>query len=103
MTYEEMQRIRCAALAASVLLQAIEDYQELLVKFDRIRAERSEVGDFFLSGTKRPYGFLWICDHLDVDPEKIRMELNTRNLMHRMRKVRRMQKQYEEQRIAKGI
>ena len=97
MTYEEMQGIRCAALAASVLIQAIEDYQ------GHEREHREDAKRFFASDSKRPYGFLWLCDHLDIDPEKIRMELNTRNLMHRMRKVRRMQQQYEEQRIAKGI
>ncbi len=99
----DIQDMRCSALAAQVLVAAIEDYQRLLVKFDRIRAERSEVGDFFFSDTRRPYGFLWLCDHLDVDPEKIRGELNTRGLMQRMRDAREMQKRYEERRMARGI
>lgn len=97
MTPTRLQFLRHKALAASVILKAIEDYQ------GHERAHREDAKRFFASDSKRPYGFLWICEMLDTDPEKIRMELNTRNLMHRMRKVRLMQQQYEEQRIAKGI
>ena len=97
MTPDQIQFLRHKALAASVILQAIEDYQ--CTK----KPLHEDAKRFFASDSKRPYGFLWICEMLDTDPEKIRMELNTRNLMHRMRKVRQMQQQYEEQRIAKGI
>lgn len=97
MTPDQIQFLRHKALAASVILKAIEDYQ--CTK----KPLHEDAKRFFASDSKRPYGFLWICEMIDTDPEKIRMELNTRNLMHRMRKVRLMQQQYEEQRIAKGI
>ena len=97
MTPTQLQFLRHKALAACVILKAIEDYQ------GKEKAYREDAKRFFASDSKHPYGFLWICEMLDTDPEKIRMELNTRNLMQRMKNVRLMQQRYEEQRIAKGV
>ena len=97
MTPAQLQSLRHKALAACVILKAIEDYQ------GKEEVWRRDAKRFFTSDSKRPYGFLWICEMLDTDPDKIRMELNTRGLMQRMKNVRRMQQQYEEQRIAAGI
>jgi hypothetical protein len=73
-------------LLCAVIIQAVEDYQALLLKAGLEEAAASRVGRWLLSEQPDGHGnFPHLCELLERDPERLRSRLNTRNLLKEMR------------------
>jgi hypothetical protein len=71
------------ALIAAVMIRAIQDYTRMHVRRktrSRMVAE-ADTGSaewwIFEEESTGPYSFFWICEHLDLDPEKCRRRIHT--------------------------
>lgn len=62
-----------ARLWAGVVSQAIADMDS------RYLSERAAAKRWVYSGESRPGSFLWVCDHLDLDPNKLQTMCMTRD------------------------
>lgn len=93
---------RYRALMSSVVIQALMDYQDDLKRHGEKKAKIGSAGHFLLSDDNRVYGFSWICDHLDLNPDRIRSRLNTRGLLAEMRLQVARQRAYENKREQKA-
>lgn len=56
-------------------IQFHEDNKSGCTEYARLNYRFEMAYSWLFSDTKRPRGFLWICDHLDLDPHRLRSEI----------------------------
>lgn len=93
MKYSKKQNSGYRALACGVILQAIEDYQATSNSRDKtVHAEmernRRSASSFLFSDSGRVFGFVWLCQMLDMDHERIRSRAEHPNLIAELRRMR---------------
>lgn len=64
------------ALLAAVIKQAWDDYWRDLGDDSNTDAADYSAKKWFFSDSHRVYGFLWVCDCLDLDPKAFRRHLD---------------------------
>lgn len=82
---EQEQAKRCMNLVTAVVLQAITDHQEWVRKAGVERAMKQEPARWIMSDDDRPFGFVWCCGVLDFAPDRLRMVMNTVDLVQAAR------------------
>jgi hypothetical protein len=101
------QNMGMRALASAVILQAIEDYQATSNSSDKtfvaeMERNRRSARSFLHSNSDRVYGFVWLCQQLDMDHERIRSRIESPGLIAEMRCVRSAQDAYARSRISES-
>jgi hypothetical protein len=83
---KEYEMVPYRRLICAVIIQAVNDYQ-IHLKQDGIElAAASRVGRWFAMEKPDGHGnFPHLCELLDLDPERLRSRLNTRDLVKEMR------------------
>lgn len=99
------QNMACRALASAVILQALEDYQARSNSRDKtvqaaLESDRRTASRFLLSDSARVFGFVWLCQMLDMDHERIRRSVDQPNLISELRRTRAAQDAYARERIS---
>ena len=82
---EQEQAKRCMNLVTAVVLQAITDYQDCVRRLGVERAMLQEPARWIMSDEERPFGFIWCCSTLDLAPDRLRMVMNTVDLVRAAR------------------
>ena len=59
------------------MLQAINDHQNCVRTMGVERAMMNEPAQWIMSNSESPYGFIWCCSVLDLAPDRLRMVMNT--------------------------
>ena len=72
-------------LAGKMIIQALEDHQENITKYSRDLAKHMEPARWLLSDDNREYGFVWLCDALDIEPWKLRFRMHEPRLLKSMK------------------
>ena len=88
---EQEQAKRCMNLVTAVALQAITDHQNCVRRLGVERAMLQEPARWIMSDDERPFGFVWCCGVLDVAPDRLRMVMNTVDLVRAARERRKQQ------------
>ena len=78
---ENEQAKHCMNLVTNVLLQAITDHQNGVRRLGVDRAMSNESARWIMSDDERPFGFIWCCSTLDLAPDRLRMVMNTADLV----------------------
>jgi len=105
MKHSQKQNSGYRAIACGVILQALEDYQATSSSRDKavqaeIERNRGSARRFIFDDSDRVFGFLWLCQTIDMDPERIRSRIEQPNLMAELRRVRAAQDSYARERIS---
>ena len=82
---EQEQAKRCMNLVTAVVLQAITDHQDCVRRLGVERAMLQEPARWIMSDEERPFGFIWCCSTLDLAPDRLRMVMNTVDLVRAAR------------------
>ena len=88
---EQEQAKRCMNLVTAVALQAITDHQDCVRRLGVERAMLKEPARWIMSDDEQPFGFVWCCGELDFAPDRLRMVMNTVDLMRAARERRKQQ------------
>lgn len=88
---EQEQAERCMNLVTAVVLQAITDHQARVRKFGVERAMSQEPARWIMSDDERPFGFVWCCGVMDFAPDRLRMVMNTVDLVQAARERLKLQ------------
>lgn len=73
-------------LICAIIIQAVTDYQSVLMREGVAAAEASAVGRWFLApDSANRANFHHLCAYLDKDPARLVARLNTRGLVREMR------------------
>jgi len=88
---EQEQAKRCMNLVTAVALQAITDNQDRVRRLGVERAMLQEPARWIMSDDERPFGFVWCCGVLDFAPDRLRMVMNTVDLVRAARERRKQQ------------
>jgi hypothetical protein len=99
------QNMGLRALVCAVILQEIEDYQAKSNSSDKafiaeMERSRRSASSFLKSDDGRVYGFVWLCQQLDMDHERIRSRIESPGLIAELRRVRAAQDAYARSRIS---
>lgn len=77
----DQQTAACMALMRSVIMQCIKDHQYNLMYKGQEKAMAEEPARFLMSDEDRPYSFVWMCQYLGLNPQRLREVMNNRNLL----------------------
>jgi hypothetical protein len=95
----DAQTSRCMNLLTAVVMQCITDHQTNVRAGGVEKAMKQEPARWIMSDDDRPFGFVWCCQNLDLAPDRLRMVMNTLDLMRIVKE--RVKKQQDI--IEKGI
>lgn len=77
----DAQTSRCMNLLTAVVMQCITDHQTNVRAGGVEKAMKQEPALWIMSDDDRPFGFVWCCQNLDLAPDRLRMVMNTLDLM----------------------
>lgn len=75
MTPEEIQTQHCKNLISAVMYEAIVDYKKDVYRKGAKKALKLPPGRWLMDNDPRPFGMVWICDALGIDPFQVRLNI----------------------------